>query len=441
MTEKTKIQLNPNRISQIPLHTYECDFMFVVNDEIFKTSKIISDLISPIICQQHINDATTDTFTIHTVNQGDFSHVLNLVNFQQNSIPDSEIPFFIEIIEKLGITLLDISDYINYVELDEDNIFDSIKLHEKLHNFYIDLFEQDVEYISSNFFSLCETHSSELAELSPTTLERIISNEHLTLNNEDQLVTFLNQLYSHSGKINMNLYEYVIFSNVGLEAISSFVDLFDYNDFNRQLWDSVSRRLKMPVIKTNEDLNVRYKNLNFSCKVFPPQSTDRFSGIIKYLRNKAGDDIGSKISITASSTNGPEYNPNNVIIYEDNYKRFQSENIPNSWICFEFKENKVVPTHYQIMPCCSPNYSNPKSWVIEGSNDDINWELLDERINCSDLNYPYKPKIFHISNPNKNEFRFIRMRLTGPTWYDSNYFIFCSFELYGKMYYNSQIIF
>lgn len=94
MTEKTKIQLNPNRISQIPLHTYECDFMFVVNDEIFKTSKIISDLISPIICQQHINDATTDTFTIHTVNQGDFSHVLNLVNFQPNSIPDSEIPFF-----------------------------------------------------------------------------------------------------------------------------------------------------------------------------------------------------------------------------------------------------------------------------------------------------------------------------------------------------------
>ncbi|KAK8843598.1 hypothetical protein M9Y10_024657 [Tritrichomonas musculus] len=401
MTEKTKIQLNPNRISQIPLHTYECDFMFVVNDEIFKTSKIISDLISPIICQQHINDATTDTFTIHTVNQGDFSHVLNLVNFQPNSIPDSEIPFF---------------HFLKYLR-------------------------KDVEYISSNFFSLCETHSSELAELSPTTLERIISNEHLTLNNEDQLVTFLNQLYSHSGKINMNLYEYVIFSNVGLEAISSFVDLFDYNDFNRQLWDSVSRRLKMPVIKTNEDLNVRYKNLNFSCKVFPPQSTDRFSGIIKYLRNKAGDDIGSKISITASSTNGPEYNPNNVIIYEDNYKRFQSENIPNSWICFEFKENKVVPTHYQIMPCCSPNYSNPKSWVIEGSNDDINWELLDERINCSDLNYPYKPKIFNISNPNKNEFRFIRMRLTGPTWYDSNYFIFCSFELYGKMYYNSQIIF
>ena len=175
MAERTQIQLNANRISNVPFLAYENDFTFIVNGENFNVPKIISDLISPVICHMHSNDASIDSYTINTVNRGNFQNILNLMNFQQNSIPENEIPFFVEVIEILGISSLDIIDLNN-------NIFDIIRRHEKFQVLYSDSFERDINYVSSNFFNLCETHLNDMIQLLPETLERIISNERLKLN-------------------------------------------------------------------------------------------------------------------------------------------------------------------------------------------------------------------------------------------------------------------
>ena len=45
-----QIQLKTNRIKNIPFENYEKDFTFIVNDQEFKTSKLVSQLISPAIC-------------------------------------------------------------------------------------------------------------------------------------------------------------------------------------------------------------------------------------------------------------------------------------------------------------------------------------------------------------------------------------------------------
>ena len=52
----------------------------------------------------------------------------------------------------------------------------------------------------------------------------------------------------------------------------------------------------------------------------------------------------------------------------------------NSWICFDFQNNRVAPTDYTIR---SPtgwgdNSPEPQNWVIEGSNDNSSWDLLSE---------------------------------------------------------------
>lgn len=48
-----KIQLKTTSILNVSLQSYEKDFSFLVNGEEFKTSRIISDLLSPKICQLH----------------------------------------------------------------------------------------------------------------------------------------------------------------------------------------------------------------------------------------------------------------------------------------------------------------------------------------------------------------------------------------------------
>lgn len=49
---------------------------------------------------------------------------------------------------------------------------------------------------------------------------------------------------------------------------------------------------------------------------------------------------------------------------------FQSRYEKDSWICFDFKYNRVIPTNYTIKSCGGA-HSKFKliNWVVEGSND------------------------------------------------------------------------
>lgn len=427
MSQIQGIQLNKNRILQVPLHAYENDFTFIVNGETFHTSKLISDLLSPTVCQMHNNDATSSTFTINTVNRGDFGQFLKLINFEMNEISESEIPFFCEVSEILGITPDDITDLKEPPEVNSDNIIERIRLHERFQIFYQESFERDIEFIASNFFSLCKNHLSALSDLRPSTIWRIITSEFLVLLCEDQLMEFIKEFVKKSGSSSSSLYAQVQFENVSESAMLLFVDSINFNDIDGDLWSSLSKRLKMSVVKNADESSKRYH-------IFKPQSTDIFSGIISYIKSESNSDISDRIIVTASTIDVSRYPPSNVIIYDDKSKDFGTENLPNSWLKFEFKDSKVIPSSYQIMSY--GNYENarhPKSWVIEGSNDDINWEILDEKQDCEDLNGLNRTQIFQISNENSKKFSFIRMRMTGPSWYGCHFLYINSFEIYGTL--------
>ena len=142
------------------------------------------------------------------------------------------------------------------------------------------------------------------------------------------------------------------------------------------------------------------------------------------------------LAIRASSIDASDYSPSNATIYENQKKYYVSHCQENSWIKFEFKSNKVAPISYQIMSYRGrQNFDHPKSWVIEGTiNDEDNiWVPLDERKNYPDINESYRTYIIQISNRNSEEFLFIRMRLTGLNWHNSNSFIINSFEIYGEL--------
>lgn len=429
MNNNSQIQLSFNRIAEIPFQAYEEDFTFIVNNREFRTSHLVSELLSPTICRMRSADAAMNTFTIRTEHQGDFQLILNLINFQQNSIPETEMPFFVEVIQILGISSDNIVDQNQQADLNDENIFELTRRHERFEVIYSNVFNRDIDYIASNFFRLCETKRDEMNNLLPQTLERIVSNNRLKLKNEDQLFKFINQVYQNSNA-NLNyskLYHYVLFSNVEDETMASFIDNFDFNDFDREIWTAISNRLKFPIIQLNdEQQNTRYEESNG--KIFHPQHEDGFVGIMNYLRSQSNGNIANTINITASSCYNSSYPPTNLVNYENRSSIFYSQNTPNSWICFDFKQRNVIPFYYQIMTF---NCYYPKSWVIEGSNDNSNWTILDEQNNCQYLNTNYKVHIFKISNP--NQFRYIKMRLTGPNWGNNNHFYISSFELYGKL--------
>ena len=149
----TQIQLKTERIKEIHLENYENDFTFIVNHKEYKTSKLTSQLISPVICEMKLNDPTINMIEINTLNEGYFEKIINLNQFDKISFEENEIPFLNEIFEIFGLTIHDIFNKFDRKEKEEinnENINSNTKRHEQF-KFYSHLLKEDSEYISSHF--------------------------------------------------------------------------------------------------------------------------------------------------------------------------------------------------------------------------------------------------------------------------------------------------
>lgn len=170
---------------------------------------------------------------------------------------------------------------------------------------------------------------------------------------------------------------------------------------------------------------------------FEYTGNNAFSGIFSQLRAETSNNIESVVQVTASSQQSRK--PLNVIQRErrglfGGGGYFNSLNEPNSWICFDFKDRRVIPTNYSIRTIQGfPNTFYPKNWVIEGSNDNSNWKIIDEQNDCSYLKGDHVSHTFTIQNKKSKEFRYIRMRQTGENWNGSNHLGMESFELFGTL--------
>ena len=98
MNGKSQIKLKYSVVQQIPFNYYSNDFTFIVNGEKYETNRFIADLLSMKIRHLHSIDQTIDQYTINTEQQGDFSHFLNLIKFNNYEMTSNELLFFASII-------------------------------------------------------------------------------------------------------------------------------------------------------------------------------------------------------------------------------------------------------------------------------------------------------------------------------------------------------
>lgn len=428
MNQNTQIQLNLESFLDVPLEAYSKDFTFIVNGEEFKTSRIIADLLSPTISKLHLTDPTIDKFIINTQQHGNFTIFLNLIDFEQKELSEEDALFISEIIEILGNKSLSVKEPDDIIEITKDNIFDRITLHSKLSNFYSSSLQNDIDYISSHFFELCDDKVDDLKKLSVLTLQRILSNPKLILSSEDQLVIFINQIYKNNSDYSV-LYGYVNFSCISKKSISNFLSIFDINDITLETWKKLSLRLEN-INSSPSECGDRYCQKEVQIMY---QKDKDFNGIINYLRTLSKGNIFNLIEINTSSVLDSRRCPNNVIIYDNKDKYFSSKNEVNSWISFDFKNYQVTPTNYTIQsfPCSSNGYAHPKSWNIEGSNDNTNWEIIDRQEESSVLNGESVTYTFPIGKDHKKAFRYLRMRITGQNWGEIDTLCISAIEFYG----------
>ena len=185
-----QMQLQTDCILNVPVQSYD-EFTFIVNGEKFKTTRLVSDLLSKKVSQIHQNEPTLCEYTINTRSKGDFSLIIKLASFQLISIPDKEFPFIREIIEILDNDSIMIGDEESQQEITLDNVFDLITRHQQFKQTYSKSLTQEIDFLSSHFYELDESKREQLKGLPLWMIERVINNPKLRLFEEDQLLTFI----------------------------------------------------------------------------------------------------------------------------------------------------------------------------------------------------------------------------------------------------------
>ena len=142
---------------------------------------------------------------------------------------------------------------------------------------------------------------------------------------------------------------------------------------------------------------------------------------------------GSASSFTAP-IDGPKWAAELGTLYA-----YCSVNEKNAWISYDFKTRRVIPKSYSIRAASS---CAPRSWVIEVSNNEDSWKIIDRREKNSDLNW-YSMAHFKIAHvPTNAAFRFIRLRQTGRNQDDHPNSIYqlsmVALEIFGTLYKKSK---
>ncbi|KAK8871497.1 hypothetical protein M9Y10_007226 [Tritrichomonas musculus] len=156
---------------------------------------------------------------------------------------------------------------------------------------------------------------------------------------------------------------------------------------------------------------------------FNQKESGKFHGVIRYLTQKCGGNVHHTevVNVTSSSIinenqDTEEYpDPYHSVELDNVSSSFASDYEENAWLCYDFKERRVKPSAYSIRTYIyGPNHLI--SWCIECSNDQENWEVIDEQNSSKLFDNIGKSITFQIkSSVNVDYYRFIRIRLTGPT--------------------------
>lgn len=300
---------------------------------------------------------------------------------------------------------------------------------------------QDVIDSLSSKFSEIET--SKLFSLPKRILHSVISNEHLKIESEDALVDFIHNVFSEKKEEEENedemtlisFYEEVEMGSLSDEKFREVLLKIDASKITARLWSNICNRF-CNFVKIKDNRYLKQKERNY---LYDGRDDHRFDGIISQLTKECGESVHEKgiVEVTASSEeNDSCRRAKNAVLFNDTGNWFCSKDMKDSWLRYDFKKQKVRPTHYSIK---SKPYilgdRHPQHWVIEGSNNGRKWKILDTRRDVKSLNGHGVTCTFKIQEKlEENEFyQFLRIKQTGLNTDNNNRLGFSFLEFFGSI--------
>ena len=168
-------------------------------------------------------------------------------------------------------------------------------------------------------------------------------------------------------------------------------------------------------------------------EVFRYEKGKEWSGYFDYLtRLSIGNPVHShEVAITSAAS------PSKLVDLEWPNGYWRSPDAPNSYVLFKFPDMSVSIETYLIKSYSAPGNCYPMTWELEGSDDGIQWTVIDRRTKVKTLCGPGKVGTF-ICDPSK-KYKFIRIKQNGENYAGQHSFIMSHIEFFGSIYiYNNE---
>lgn len=451
------------------------DFRFIFGDEELKTNYLFAEFISPRVSQIHQIDPTINYINMKSIKRIDKS-ILKCVDelSRGNSIEVTKEN--IDGLQQISIVLGNAELFSKINEL-----FDGQNEEEQIEKTLLSLqfIENEMFVPSSQLYNQCETiidfianhfyliEEEKLLKIPKNILYSILCNQKLKLKNEDSLFDFINKLFEENNNSNNDnddeypskteFYETIEFTSLSEEKMNEFLLNFDSNDMTKTLWSklvkcfylnqeivskvkTVEERMSLHQTRYSKfDVENKEENEKYITIEYDNDQNNRFKGIITKLGRGDPSNVNKEkiIDVSFSYNGNLQQHQANLFDFNDDKKYFHSEDKPNSWVCYDFKERKVKLSHYSIRSHGVSGKTNNrmKTWVIEGSNDNNKWEIIDKRENEESVVDVSASNTFKINEntPTNDFYRYIRIRQTAVNSNNNNYLVLPMMEFFGTI--------
>jgi hypothetical protein len=288
---------------------------------------------------------------------------------------------------------------------------------------------EEIEFAAAHFHEL---EFEQLRGIDACILEAILSSDSLRLQDEDSLLTFICSVDSESQIL---LLRYVRSAYLSWAGMATLLDLVPDFGMDPLIWTLVCPRLCLPVSGGNCSNSTTEESRcdgtrTVDIRLDHTESPSRFEaldGIISYLTTKCGENVHEKGLVTITSkSRSPWETPLSAVVDLLSGSCFFSEKEPRQWICWDFHEMRVRPTHYTIYAM------SLGPLVVEGSVDGENWTEIDRHTDAQEIGEGRaETRSFEVLA--LVDCRFIRFTQTGETSYGSDALALTAVEFFGRL--------
>jgi hypothetical protein len=410
------LPINPAFVFRIGNHTYSCG--------IFAAA-----FISPRVVQMQRSDCLASLMTLDiddSTNQ--FQSALNLANGLSVRMHRENASYYLALGEQLGNPeLIEAARTFRESEgLTRDSVIPRIMDGLK----YGLTIDTELSFYAAHF---SEFSIEAIRRLPVSIIELILQNPGLELKSDSHLL----RVIIRAGTEYHSLLRYVNFEFLDSDALALLADSIPLESLDPTIWRSICRVFVQgagprPLAAARPDGGdpLSAAPRKSGRREFQLDPKRPFHGILDFLNgiHSRNCHFSGLVNVTASSTG--ECAPVHRIVEYQRTDWFFTSDLANSWIKIDFKWRKVWVKSYQLRGGRA-HCTNLRTWVLEGSDDDQDWTVLNEVRHSKLLSGDSAVHDF-LCAP-QQPFQYIRLKQTDLNDKGRNSLVIATIELYGHL--------